>query len=300
MPIFNQEFATLSDDKLIIDSLAKLSHRPNENPRMFFSRLEELMHVLKENYASYRVKPDRPAQHPQGGDTKDNLKKYTNNSVDNFANFLFTQMFRAAAPENVRQLLSHKDRTRLMVEDAYKIFFTKHHIEMYKKVASTAIHAVSEDQEAAAQEQEVAAFCPQQKQQTWAQQHNFNNHGNQSRGQGFSRSNFNNRQNSNQPRYNTARNGKFCVYCKILNHTQEECRKCIQDNKPCVNNKEQLYWPKINSATENTNAVQNNSDPNNGVSLVFCKELHGTAHECSECHFTIVFEFMYYFHRKVQ
>jgi hypothetical protein len=42
----------LSDEKLIIDGLAKLSHRPNKNPRMFFSRLEELMHVLKENYAS--------------------------------------------------------------------------------------------------------------------------------------------------------------------------------------------------------------------------------------------------------
>jgi hypothetical protein len=156
-----------------------------------------------------------------------------------------------------------------MVEDAYKIFFTKHCIETYKKVASTAIHAISEDQEAAVQEHEVAMFWQQQKQQTWAPQQNFNNRGDQSRGQGFSRSNFNNRQNSNQPRSIAARNGKFCVDCKILNHTQEECHKCIQHNKPCVHNKEKLYWPKINSATENTIAMQNNSNPNNGASLVF-------------------------------
>jgi hypothetical protein len=32
-----------------------------------------------------------------------------------------------------------------------------------------------------------------------------------------------------------------------MNHTQEECRKCIKENKPCVNNKGQFYWPKINS-----------------------------------------------------
>jgi hypothetical protein len=63
--IFKQEFAAFLDDKLIINGLAKLSHRLNENPRMFFSRLEELVCVLKENYASYRVKPDRPAQQPQ-------------------------------------------------------------------------------------------------------------------------------------------------------------------------------------------------------------------------------------------
>jgi hypothetical protein len=32
----------------------------------------------------------------------------------------------------------------------------------------------------------------------------------------------------------------------------------------------------------------------------FCKEHHGTPHECSKCHSKIDFEFMYYFHRNVQ
>jgi Neuraminidase (sialidase) len=34
-PSFKTEFAAFSDDKLIIDGLANLSHRPGENPRMF-------------------------------------------------------------------------------------------------------------------------------------------------------------------------------------------------------------------------------------------------------------------------
>jgi hypothetical protein len=80
---------------------------------MFFSRLEELIFVLKENYASYRVKPDRPAQEAGGGYSDASLTKAINDNVDNFANFMFTQMFKAAAPENVRRLLSHKDQTRL-------------------------------------------------------------------------------------------------------------------------------------------------------------------------------------------
>jgi hypothetical protein len=90
-PVFKTEFTAFSNDKLIIDGLAKLAHRPNENPQMFFSRLEEHIHILKEN----RVKPDRLAQQPQGGYSEDTLKKYPNDSMDNFANFMFTQMFKA-------------------------------------------------------------------------------------------------------------------------------------------------------------------------------------------------------------
>jgi hypothetical protein len=179
-PVFKSEFAAFSDDKLIIDGLAKLAHRPNENPRMIFSCQEELIYILKENYASYRVKPEQPAQQPQGCYSKDALTK--------------------DIKEN-RQL------------------------------------------------------------------QNFNNRGNnRSRGQGY-RSNFNNNncQNSNQP---TSRNCKFCAYCKILNHTQEECRKHISDNKTCVTNKRQLYWPKVNSTTDNPNTVQNNSDPS-AINSVF-------------------------------
>jgi hypothetical protein len=56
-PLFKKEFVTVSDDKLIIDGLANLAYRPNDNPRMYFSRMEELLHVFKESYVSYSIKP---------------------------------------------------------------------------------------------------------------------------------------------------------------------------------------------------------------------------------------------------
>ncbi len=58
-PLFKWEFAALSDEKLIVDSLANLAHRPGENPRKFLFWLEKLFNVLHENYTSYRVKPER-------------------------------------------------------------------------------------------------------------------------------------------------------------------------------------------------------------------------------------------------
>jgi hypothetical protein len=47
-PLFKKEFAACSDDKLIIDGLANLAHRPGENPRKFMSRLEKLFNTLHE------------------------------------------------------------------------------------------------------------------------------------------------------------------------------------------------------------------------------------------------------------
>jgi hypothetical protein len=46
-----------------------------------------------------------------------------------------------------------------------------------------------------------------------------------------------------------------------MNHTQEECRKRINDKKPCVTSKGQLYWPKVNSTNDNPNTMQKNSNP---------------------------------------
>jgi hypothetical protein len=253
-----------------VDGLANLAHRQGENPRKFFSRLEKLFNVLHENYASYRIKPERPAPiQPQGTFTQDALTQFANDSVEAYNNFLFAQVFKAAAPENVRKLLSHKDQTRLTVDDAYQTFFTEHRVEQDKRQNTTLnVHAIDEnnDPEANQSDPNVAAFRPQrpqqqQQQQQFRPQQQYNNRGNRSRGQSSYRGNSNR---SNQGS-NATRNGKFCIYCKILNHTQEECRKRINDKKPCVNGKGQLYWPKINNIT--TQSATN--DSNNEVDSVF-------------------------------
>jgi hypothetical protein len=128
-PLFKREFAAVSHDKLIIDGLANLAHHQGENPHKFMARLEKLFNTLHENYASYRVKPDCPAAiQPQGTYTEDNLTSFANDSVKAYNRFLLTQVFRAAAPESICRLLSHKDQTRLTVEDAYQTFFTDHRV----------------------------------------------------------------------------------------------------------------------------------------------------------------------------
>jgi hypothetical protein len=195
-PLFKREFAITSDDKHIVDGLANLAHRHGENPRKFFSCLEKLFNVLHENFASYRIKPDRTAAiQPQGTYTEDALTQFANDSVEAYNNF-FTQVFKAAAPENVHKLLSHKDQTRLTVDDAYQTFFTEHRVKQDKwQPTAINVHAVEDnlDQCATNTDPNVAAFRPQrpQQQQQFRQQHQYNNQGNHSRGQPSYRGNSN-------------------------------------------------------------------------------------------------------------
>jgi hypothetical protein len=61
-------------------------------------QLEKLFNV-HENYASYRVKPVRPAQLPAGNYSQDALTKFANDSIKSYNKFLLRQVFRAAPPE---------------------------------------------------------------------------------------------------------------------------------------------------------------------------------------------------------
>ena len=161
-PLFKKEFAAFSDDKLIVDGLANLAHRPGKNLRKFMGQLEKLFNVLHENYASYRVKPVRPVQLPAGNYSKDALTKFANDSIKWYNKFLLMQVFRAAPLESVCKLLSPKDQTRLTVEDAYQMFFSDHSVEMDKK--EHRMNIVNEDKnDNIRQDQEVAVFRPQQR-----------------------------------------------------------------------------------------------------------------------------------------
>ena len=131
------------------------------------SRLEKLFNTLHENYTSYRIKPERPAPlQPQGTYTQDMLTSFANDSVRAYNKFLLAQVFRAAAPENVRKLLSHKDQTRMTVDDAYDTFFTDHRVESDKKERNL-VNVINEEEDSSnnATEQDIAAFRPQQCQQ---------------------------------------------------------------------------------------------------------------------------------------
>jgi hypothetical protein len=82
--------------------------------------------------------------------------------VNSYNIFILAQVFWPAALKNDRRLLSHKDQTRLTVDDTYQVFFTEHRIETdKKKSALNTVNVVSEDPEPINHNLDVAAFQPQ-------------------------------------------------------------------------------------------------------------------------------------------
>ncbi len=236
-PMFKTEFSAFSDDKLIIHGLAKLSHRPGENPRMFF-------HDWRSSFTSLRrttpltvsnqidqlkrlpEATQRPHSQRQSTTTRTTLPT---SCLPNWSRWPLQKTSIDSFPTRIKADWRWKMHTRL-------IFFD-HRMEIDKK--PNTLNAVNEESNnIQSNKQDVAAFRPQKK--TRAFQPNSNRGNNRSRGQN-NRSNYNNgnRQNyqnynqSNQPKSNNSGNGKFCAYCQILNHSQEDCRKRIKDNKPC-------------------------------------------------------------------
>jgi hypothetical protein len=84
----------------------------------------------------------------------------------------------------------------------------------------------------------------QQNQQNRGQQ-NCQNYGLQN--------NYRNNQNqqswmNNNPGNNSNKNKMTCIFCRKQGQRQEECRKRINANQPCLDSHSKSFWPKINTA----------------------------------------------------
>jgi hypothetical protein len=50
--------------------------------------------------------------------------------------------------------------------------------------------------------------------------------------------------NGNQSQQAPASNPLKCLFCQAIGHHQDDCRKRIKANKPCVASSGKIYWPK--------------------------------------------------------
>jgi hypothetical protein len=58
LPMFKKEFATQTDDQIMVDSLGHIAMRPNENTRDEFPRITQIIKCVQDNFPSYSKKSD--------------------------------------------------------------------------------------------------------------------------------------------------------------------------------------------------------------------------------------------------
>jgi hypothetical protein len=107
-PYFKEEFATESDDKLILDGLAHMAMRPTENVRSFFGRINAVNKVIKDAYDSYTLTPADPVADNAGNITMPaaNFQAYKKALIDNVMEFNILNQFRAALLPELRRVIN--------------------------------------------------------------------------------------------------------------------------------------------------------------------------------------------------
>jgi hypothetical protein len=246
-PYFKAEFAIQTDGKLILDGLTHMAMKKTENVRDYFGRLNKTNNIIMEGKCQYTLLPPKPTIKANGFLDTAEVDAYYDIREKAIGEFYLLNLFRAGLPTELKRVINLQSLNELDLYNAVKLA-TIQLLSREEAKSSSHVFAVDDDSEDAVN---AVNYRPQKasNQASRGQNRNFrgNNRGSSSnRGNPYSWRN----PNQSQPRSNSNRNKQICVFCKIPNHRQEECRKHINANKPCLDTNGRPFWPKVNAATD--------------------------------------------------
>jgi hypothetical protein len=258
-PFFKEEFATESDDKLILDGLAHMAMRPIENIRDFFGRLNKVNTIILDAYQGYMLAPQDPVPDANGNITMTlaDHQAYKKALVENVVEFYILSQFRAALLPDLRRVINLKPMHTLDLDMAVRLATIELRSKDEAKGASK-IQAVQQEEE----DDNVEAVTQNCQKKFYPQpQQNRGQEGCQNfRPQNNSYQNNQKQWMNNKPGNNSNCNKMTCIFCRKQGHCQEDCRKRINSNQPCLDSNGKPFWPKVNT-TETGAPIQALQDP---------------------------------------
>jgi hypothetical protein len=122
-PFFKEEFATESDDKLILDGLAHMQQRSTENVRSFFGCLNKVNRVIINAYHGYTLTPANPPVDATGNITMSNADflAYKQALIQNVTEFYLLNQFRAALLPDLRRVINLQPMETLDLATAVRL-----------------------------------------------------------------------------------------------------------------------------------------------------------------------------------
>jgi len=156
-PRFQKQFATLTNDKLIIDGLSNLAMGLNETTEELLARLTNTM-VIKGSYAAYENKVEAPPQDGNGGYLDATATKWKNDSDNNMLQFFKMQLFRAALPGDLQKAVTQHNQNTITLDNMYQVATDTQRESGAKAIRPVA--AINEDSHLEAEEDKdkIAAF----------------------------------------------------------------------------------------------------------------------------------------------
>jgi len=208
----------------------------SESTGELLARITITMVIIKDSYGNYENKVDAPAHHDiNGGYAVDTATRWRNDAMNNALQFLKMQLFRAALTGVLRKVVAQRNPNTMTLDEMYQIATdTQNHQEDDRRCTPWR----------KGQQRQRGGDCRFPETRKGAEKRknsNMTNRSNRSAPSSYKSGSGN----------NANRNGKYCFYCKLQNHTQEDCLKRIHEKKPCRDKQGRAYWPKV-YVTSNT------------------------------------------------
>jgi hypothetical protein len=225
-----------------------MAMRSSENIRDFFGRLNKVNTTILDAYQGYTLAPQDPVPDRTGNITMTQAEHqaYKKALVENVMEFYLLNQFRAATPPDLRRVINLQPMHTLDLDTAVRLAT----IELRSKDearGTSRIQAVQQEEdkdnvEAVTQNRQKKFYPPNQ--QNWGQQgcQNFRPPNNYRNNQGQPQ------WRNNNPGNNSNCNKMTCIFCRKQGHQQEDCRKRINSNQPCLDLSGKPFWPKVNMA----------------------------------------------------
>jgi len=121
-PRFQRQFATQTDEKMIMEGLSNLAMKPGESTGELLARITNTMVIIKDSYASYENKPLAPANFDvNNGFTMPVCRQWKDDAHNNAQQFLKMQLFRAALTPELRKVVAQRNPNTMTLDDMYQI-----------------------------------------------------------------------------------------------------------------------------------------------------------------------------------
>jgi hypothetical protein len=150
-------------------------------------------------------------------------------------NFFKINLFKAALTPKLRSVFAQQDPDTMTIKRMYQVATTAQREGKGKALAS--VNEIKEEENSGVVEDndnDVAPFNRRGARPKMCKNNFQTGRGGYNSGRGgYQTGATANRRGGFSGGNNSNRNGKYCYFCKLQGHRQKECRKRLQENKPC-------------------------------------------------------------------
>jgi len=157
--IFKQKYAVQTNERLILEGLAKLAMKLNETTNELLTRITRTVRVIKESFSNYGAITTEPQNDLNNCISNNTLRMFKRQYTSMMFNFFKMNLFKAALTPELRAVVAQQDPEAMTVKKMYSVATTAQREGKTKPPA--AVNDISKEDipvKAMDDENKVAAF----------------------------------------------------------------------------------------------------------------------------------------------